>query len=121
MSRKPSVSSKGAADTNQDVKAGNSALNTTSKPTRTRGRRDAPQGYMLVVGLTISIFFCYTPIVMYFMVTSFTEVPVPDVDLIASVLYSLQAILDPILIAVMLKDLRLAVLKAITCAVSPMH
>lgn len=63
------------------------------KPTRQQPRNDKSHGFMVLTLLTCNVFICWTPATVAFLVSSFH-------------LYEMVPVLDPILLAIAMKDLR---------------
>ncbi|XP_055340761.1 probable G-protein coupled receptor No18 [Paramacrobiotus metropolitanus] len=73
--------------------------------------------FLLLTLLTISVFLCWSPSVIYFTAVAFApNITNPSIDSSVTLLYNFQAVMDPILFTLSLKDLRHGLYKLITCA-----
>lgn len=75
---------------------------------------------LVVLGiLTLSIFVCWIPSKILGVASNFTSVKLvipPIVYSISDMMYSIQSVLDPLLFSATLKDLRIAIKRALVCS-----
>lgn len=77
--------------------------------------RGSTRGFHLVVTLTISVFICWTPVMAYYTYYVLTGIDYPEIDFATSILFSLQAVFDPLLVFLMLNDLRNTIMNEVFC------
>jgi hypothetical protein len=70
----------------------------------------------LVLGLlVVSVAICWTPDTVYYLIITFTNMDAPIYYQVATILFSCQTMLDPILFTVALKSLRQSLRRTFTC------
>ncbi|XP_055344563.1 neuropeptide FF receptor 1-like [Paramacrobiotus metropolitanus] len=72
---------------------------------------DHRRGFLVLTAMTISVVVCWTPLQAYFTVAVFINVDLPLLRQVAYGLYSVQGALDPVLIIMTMRDLRLTIKK----------
>lgn len=72
---------------------------------RQETRQPTSKPFIILSMLTASIIVCWTPVMTYWTIMVFVNIDLPDFFNFASNLYSLQALLDPILFALSLRQL----------------
>ncbi|XP_055356060.1 neuropeptides B/W receptor type 1-like [Paramacrobiotus metropolitanus] len=95
---------------------GSTTLHAASNTEEGGGKRkvkDGRHGFWVLTALTLSIFLCWTPTKINGILTAFFDKDLPELKEIGDVLYSLQGILDPLLFAITMRDLREAILRSV--------
>lgn len=78
-------------------------------------RPEVFRGQQLVIGLSTSIFICWTPIQIYYTIQIFRDFYYPEIEQVTTVVKSLLAVADPVIITIMLKDLRVVMMRVLLC------
>ncbi|XP_055352487.1 uncharacterized protein LOC129598546 [Paramacrobiotus metropolitanus] len=90
-------------------------VESTISAKRTGLFRNSSQKMLLLTLLTVSVMICWTPNFIAFTLYSF--IPLPDdltIFIVVTFMYSVQALMDPVLFLVALRDLRIAFLQLLT-------
>lgn len=74
-------------------------------------RRKPFRGHQLVISLTICIFLFWTPLQIYYTTQAFNDLYEAELERIGMMMLSLQLIVDPIIVAVMVEDIRTAIVR----------
>ncbi|XP_055330415.1 octopamine receptor beta-2R-like [Paramacrobiotus metropolitanus] len=72
-------------------------------------KRGTTKGFLVLTALTTGVVICWTPYNMYYTVGVFVDVDIPIMRQVGFYLYSIQPLLDPLLILITMKDLRVAI------------
>lgn len=75
-------------------------------PSKHSASKERSRSMLILTALTISILVCYTPQQIFYTILSFVQMDVPLAYTVTAMLFTLQAVLDPILFVCTLKDLR---------------
>lgn len=81
---------------------------TQSTMKRRRSPNDTSHSFMVLALLTCNVFICWTPATVTFIVSTSLSVQFPTVFQVVLTVYDMVPVLDPILLAVAMKDLRKA-------------
>ncbi|XP_055348571.1 allatostatin-A receptor-like [Paramacrobiotus metropolitanus] len=77
------------------------------------GRKGNVRPFLVLTLLTISVFVCWTPDTLFWTISCFTTVTeFPTVETLTMVLYSMQAVMDPIIFAMSLASFRAYVVQS---------
>lgn len=77
--------------------------------------KEASRSMLVLTMLTISILICYAPGQIFYTILSFSSMDLPLVNIVTGLLFALQAVMDPILFASTLKDLRNTIKGIVFC------
>lgn len=81
-------------------------------------REHRSHGFTVLTLLTCSAIICWTPPAVTFIVSSYKPLPYPMMFQIVLTLLSIQPVMDPILFAIALKDLRKAIRGTLFCQIT---
>lgn len=115
------------AEVSQRTAASRSTANTelpdkavNRRPTQKRSGRpsNSSHGFLVMALLTCNVVICWTPATVSFLTAAFLNADFPTVFQVALTIFAMVPVLDPILLAVAMKDLRKALRELIPIRVS---
>jgi 7 transmembrane receptor (rhodopsin family) len=92
-----------------------SAVNqVTFKPGTVKSRRKS-HGYLLLGLLVVSVAVCWTPYLIFYLLVPFMKIDAPTFYQVATILFSCQTLLDPILFTMAIGSLRDSLRRIVLC------